>query len=50
MLEKISVGGDGRTSLTDISIGRNAGNYSYCINRDRKTNDFHGLGALLIMN
>ncbi|MBT2392223.1 glycoside hydrolase family 88 protein [Streptomyces sp. ISL-1] len=50
VLEKISVGGDGRTSLTDISIGTNVGNYSYYINRDRKTNDFHGLGAFLIMN
>lgn len=50
VLGKISVGGDGRTNLTDISIGTNVGNYSYYINRDRKTNDFHGLGAFLIMN
>lgn len=47
---KISVGGDGRTNLTDISIGTNVGNYSHYIERDRKTNDFHGLGAFLIMN
>lgn len=50
VLGKISVGGDGRTNLTDISIGTNVGNYSYYIKRDRKTNDFHGLGAFLIMN
>ncbi|MFF3397715.1 glycoside hydrolase family 88 protein [Streptomyces sp. NPDC002659] len=50
VLEKISTGGDGLTNLTDISIGTNVGNYGYYINRDRKTNDFHGLGAFLIMN
>jgi unsaturated rhamnogalacturonyl hydrolase len=50
VLGKISVGGDGRTNLTDISIGTNVGNYGYYIKRDRKTNDFHGLGAFLIMN
>ncbi|MFF3244869.1 glycoside hydrolase family 88 protein [Streptomyces sp. NPDC002870] len=50
VLGKISVGGDGRTNLTDISIGTNVGSYSYYIERDRKTNDFHGLGAFLIMN
>ncbi|MFD9224309.1 glycoside hydrolase family 88 protein [Streptomyces sp. NPDC060064] len=50
VLAKVALGGDGRTNLTDISIGTNVGNYSYYINRDRKTNDFHGLGAFLIMN
>ena len=50
VLQKISLGGDGRTNLTDISIGTNVGNYGYYIQRDRKTNDFHGLGAILIMN
>ncbi|MGI5403902.1 glycoside hydrolase family 88 protein [Streptomyces sp. CA-135486] len=50
VLQKISLGGDGRTNLTDISIGTNVGNYSYYIQRDRKTNDFHGLASFLIMN
>jgi rhamnogalacturonyl hydrolase YesR len=50
VLAKLSLGGDGRTNLTDISIGTNVGDYSYYINRTRATNDFHGLGAFLIMN
>jgi unsaturated rhamnogalacturonyl hydrolase len=50
VLNKISLGGDGRTNLTDISIGTNVGSYSYYIGRTRATNDFHGLGAFLIMN
>jgi unsaturated rhamnogalacturonyl hydrolase len=50
VLARISVGSDGRTDLTDISIGTNVGDYAYYIARDRATNDFHGLGAFLIMN
>jgi unsaturated rhamnogalacturonyl hydrolase len=50
VLAKISLGSDGRTNITDISIGTNVGDYSYYINRTRATNDFHGLGAFLIMN
>ncbi|GAA1677430.1 hypothetical protein GCM10009745_21000 [Kribbella yunnanensis] len=50
VLGKISLGSDGRTNLKDISIGTNVGNYSYYIARQRATNDFHGLGAFLIMN
>lgn len=50
VLAKISLGGDGRTNLADISIGTNVGSYSYYIGRTRATNDFHGLGAFLIMN
>jgi unsaturated rhamnogalacturonyl hydrolase len=50
VLKKISLGGDGRTNLTDISIGTNVGSYSYYVGRDRATNDFHGLGAFLLMN
>ncbi|MEU1033201.1 glycoside hydrolase family 105 protein [Streptomyces mirabilis] len=50
VLSRMSVGADGRTNLTDISIGTNVGDYAYYIARDRATNDFHGLGAFLIMN
>ncbi|MGW1866023.1 glycoside hydrolase family 88/105 protein [Streptomyces mauvecolor] len=50
VLAKISLGSDGRTNLTDISIGTNVGDYSYYVGRTRATNDFHGLGAFLIMN
>ncbi|WTI34835.1 glycoside hydrolase family 88 protein [Streptomyces sp. NBC_00589] len=50
VLARISTGSDGRTNLTDISIGTNVGDYAYYIARTRATNDFHGLGAFLIMN
>lgn len=50
VLAKISTGADGRTELADISIGTNVGDYAYYIARTRATNDFHGLGAFLIMN
>ncbi|NUT33302.1 MAG: carbohydrate-binding protein, partial [Hamadaea sp.] len=48
VLDRISLGPDGRTNLAEISIGTNVGDYTYYINRDRATNDFHGLGAFLI--
>ncbi|MFD9905497.1 glycoside hydrolase family 105 protein [Streptomyces sp. NPDC059063] len=50
VLQKISLGTDGRTNLTDISIGTNVGDYAFYVARPRQTNDFHGLGAFLIMN
>jgi len=50
VLAKISLGGDHRTNLADISIGTNVGDYDYYIHRTRATNDFHGLGAFLLMN
>ena len=50
VLKKISLGSDGRTNLTDISVGTNVGDYAYYVGRERATNDLHGLGAFLIMN
>ncbi len=50
VLAKTSVNSSGRTEIRDISIGTNVGDYAYYIARDRATNDFHGLGAFLIMN
>ncbi|MEV8378914.1 glycoside hydrolase family 88 protein [Kribbella sp. NPDC056861] len=50
VLAKISLGGDGRTNLKDISVGTNVGDYQFYVDRTRATNDFHGLGAFLIMN
>ncbi|MFF4358850.1 glycoside hydrolase family 105 protein [Streptomyces sp. NPDC001604] len=50
VLAKLSTGPDGRTDLADISVGTNVGDYAYYIARTRATNDFHGLGAFLIMN
>lgn len=50
VLARLSVGADGRTNLADISVGTNVGDYAYYAGRTRATNDFHGLGAFLIMN
>ncbi|MGW2962730.1 glycoside hydrolase family 88/105 protein [Streptomyces sp. NPDC001220] len=50
VLAELSVGPDGRTDLAGISIGTNVGDYAYYAARPRATNDFHGLGAFLIMN
>ena len=50
VLARLSVGADGRTTLADISVGTNVGDYAYYVGRTRATNDFHGLGAFLIMN
>ncbi|MGW5937961.1 glycoside hydrolase family 88/105 protein [Streptomyces celluloflavus] len=50
VLHSISLGADGRTNLTGITVGTNVGDYAYYIDRTRATNDFHGLGAFLIMS
>ncbi|RSD26015.1 glycoside hydrolase family 88/105 protein [Amycolatopsis eburnea] len=50
VLKKISLGADGLTNITDICEGTNVGDLSYYYARARRTNDFHGLGAFLIMN
>jgi len=50
VLAKISLGSDGLTNLVDVVVGTNVGTYSYYVGRTRATNDFHGLGAFLIMN
>ncbi|OLZ66393.1 family 88 glycosyl hydrolase [Streptomyces sp. IMTB 2501] len=50
VLARLSAGTDGRTNLAGISVGTNVGDYAYYVGRTRATNDFHGLGAFLIMN
>lgn len=50
VLTRISFDDDGLTRLTDIVVGTNVGEYQYYIDRPRQTNDFHGLGAFLIMH
>jgi unsaturated rhamnogalacturonyl hydrolase len=50
VLTKLSVGADGLTSLVDICEGTNVGDLLYYFARKRNENDFHGLGAFLIMN
>jgi unsaturated rhamnogalacturonyl hydrolase len=50
VLTKISLDQDGQTNLTDICEGTNVADLAYYFGRKRNTNDFHGLGAFLIMN
>ncbi|MGI5506790.1 glycoside hydrolase family 88/105 protein [Lentzea sp. CA-135723] len=50
VLAKASVGTTGLTDIKDISEGTNVGDAAYYYGRKRVTNDFHGLGAFLIMN
>jgi unsaturated rhamnogalacturonyl hydrolase len=50
VLSKISLGADGLTNITDICEGTNVADLAYYFGRKRNTNDFHGLGAFLIMN
>jgi len=50
VLTKISLDQDGQTNLTDICEGTNVADLAYYLARKRNTNDFHGLGAFLIVN
>ncbi|MFI6094299.1 glycoside hydrolase family 88 protein [Lentzea sp. NPDC051213] len=50
VLAKASIGSDGRTAVADISVGTSVGDEGYYLRRARAVNDFHGLGAFLIMN
>ncbi len=49
VLQKVSLGQDGLTNIADICIGTGVGDYAFYLARPRATNDFHGLGAFLIM-
>jgi unsaturated rhamnogalacturonyl hydrolase len=51
VLARISLDSHGLTNLTQICIGTNvSARLSTYLSRPRATNDFHGLGAFLIMN
>ncbi|WP_394835443.1 glycoside hydrolase family 88 protein [Pendulispora rubella] len=50
VLARISNGSDGLTNVSEICIGTNVGDLAFYFARPRKTNDLHGLGAVLIMN
>src|SRR5437868_4221099 len=50
VLTKLSIDQDGMTNITDICEGTNVADLAYYLPRKRNTNDFHGLGAFLIMN
>lgn len=50
VLTKLALGPDGLTNLIDISEGTNVNDLAYYFGRKRNENDFHGVGAFLIMN
>lgn len=50
VLTKISLGDDGMTNLIDVCEGTNVADINYYFARKRPVNDFHGIGAFLIMN
>ena len=50
VLTKISLDADGMTNIIDICEGTNVADLAYYYGRKRASNDFHGLGAFLIMN
>ncbi len=50
VLSQVSAGADGLADIKNISEGANVGDTAYYYGRKRNTNDFHGLGAFLIMN
>src|SRR5690348_10302706 len=50
VLSRVSLGPDGRTNVAGICVGTNVGDLQFYLDRPRMTNDFHGLGAFLIMN
>ena len=50
VLTQISLDKDGMTDLANICEGTNVADINYYFARKRNTNDFHGIGAFLIMN
>jgi unsaturated rhamnogalacturonyl hydrolase len=50
VLTQISMNKEGMTDLTNICEGTNVADINYYFARKRNTNDFHGIGAFLIMN
>jgi len=50
VMTKLSKDADGMTNLIDICEGTNVSDLAYYLARKRNVNDFHGLGAFLIMN
>jgi unsaturated rhamnogalacturonyl hydrolase len=50
VLTKLSRDTDGFAHIADICEGTNVADLAYYLARPRSTDDFHGLGAFLIMN
>jgi unsaturated rhamnogalacturonyl hydrolase len=50
VLSQLSHDPDGQLHIHNICGGTNVGDLNFYLNRPRNTDDFHGLGAFLIMN
>jgi len=50
VLAKLSIAADGTADIPDICEGTNVADLAYYLARKHPANDFHGLGAFLIMN
>lgn len=50
VLSQLSIDSEGQAHIANICGGTNVGDIDYYFNRPRNTDDFHGLGAFLIMN
>jgi mannose-6-phosphate isomerase-like protein (cupin superfamily) len=50
VLTKVAIDSDGMANISDICEGTNVADLAYYFARKRNVNDFHGLGAFLIMN
>jgi unsaturated rhamnogalacturonyl hydrolase len=50
VLTQLCIDADGQAHIANICGGTNVGDLNYYLNRPRNTDDFHGLGAFLIMN
>jgi unsaturated rhamnogalacturonyl hydrolase len=50
VLSQLSHDSDGHLHIHNICGGTNVGDLDFYLNRPRNTDDFHGLGAFLIMN
>ncbi|HWR37438.1 MAG TPA: glycoside hydrolase family 88 protein [Clostridia bacterium] len=50
VMTKLTFGEDGLTNISDICEGTNVSDRAYYFGRKRPVNDFHGLGAFLLMN
>jgi unsaturated rhamnogalacturonyl hydrolase len=49
VLKMASIGSDGRANIANIVTGAIPGSLTYYLSRPRATNDWHGLGAFLVM-
>jgi unsaturated rhamnogalacturonyl hydrolase len=50
VMSRVAIGTDGLTDISGICEGTNVSDINYYFQRKQSVNDFHGLGAFLLMN